>query len=184
VWDGASVRGRWYLYGPIAALPFLLVAAFLGVWLIPSGPGITGGAGNSSFLRGYAGNHYSIWTVFGVRESFVVKQVKVATNDAKCHGTVRLVGKPVLGGYLAGVSRGPLPGASIIGRRLTPQLGQQLALVLTPSSTGRCQAVTIRVADHAWGRTRWTTLPSDFSVTVTHKTGQDSRAKEASPPTL
>lgn len=175
------MRGRWYLR-PIAALAVVLVGTFLGVWVIPNGPGITGGASSTSFLGGYVGNHYSIWRVFGVKDSFVVTQVKVTTNDASCHGTIRLVGKPVLGGYQAGVSSGPLPGASIIGRRLTPQLGQQLALVLTPSSTGRCQAVRIRIADHAWWRTRWTTLAPSFSVEVTHKTGQDSRAKEASPP--
>jgi hypothetical protein len=184
LWDRVLMRGNRTAYGLIALIPVVVLGAFLLVWFLPAGPSISGGSSGTSVGAGYVGNHYSAWTVFKVRHSFVAERIEVVTNSAACRGTIRLVGKPVEGGPLAGVSAGALPGASVIGRRLTPQLGQQLALVLTPYQTGRCQATTIRFASHSWGRTRWTTLDADFVVNVTHRTGQDTRSKEAHPPAL
>src|SRR3954454_2607522 len=178
------MRGQRFGYGITTLIPMALIGLFLAVWLIPSGPGISGGFGPSSFKEGYVGDHYSVWTGFTIRHSFVVEAAQVTTSSTDCLGTIRVVGEPVQGGYLDGVSTGPLPGASVIGRRLTPQLGRRLAIVLTPSRNGECRAITTRFAAHSWVRTRWTTLSTGFSVDVTHRTGQDPRSKGASTPPL
>jgi hypothetical protein len=161
-----------------------VLGLFLAAWFAPSGPSIDGTIGSSGFYRGYVGNHYSVWSELGISHSFVATNAQVDVTGAGCQGRVRLVGPPVAGGYLAGVAAGPLPGESIIGRRLTPQMGPRLAVVLTGSTVGRCRVKEVRVAAHSWWRDRWTTVPGDFSVDVTHRSGVDPRTKEAAPPAL
>jgi hypothetical protein len=178
------VTSRRLVFGLVALVPLALLGLLLTVWFVPSGPSIGGTVGTTGFHRGYVRNHYSVWSAFGIRHPFVVTDAQVVVTGAGCQGQVRLVGSPVVGGYLAGVSTGPLPGAAVIGRRLTPQMGPRLALVVTASTTGRCHVREIRFASHSWWRSRWTTVPGGFSVNVTHSTGVDPRTNEASPPAL
>lgn len=181
--NGTLMSWRGLRYVLIAVIPAIVLTLFLVAWYVPAGPSLSGG-GNTGFFAGYVGNHYSEWTALSVSSPFVVKEAQVVVNGKGCHGTVRFVGPPVVGGYLAGVSIGGLPGGSVVGRRLTHQTGQRLDVVLTSSSIGLCSSTEVRFAAHSWWRTRWTTVPFAFSVNVTHRTGQDSRAKEASVPAL
>jgi hypothetical protein len=107
---------------------------------------------------------------------FVVKDVRVLVAGNGCQGDLRLVGTPVEGGYRTGVSAGGLPGTTVVGKRLTTATSPRLAIVLTSSRTGLCHATQIRFGAQSWWRKRWTTVPIDFSISVTHHSGQDSRA--------
>jgi len=185
VWDAVRMSGMWLRRGLTVFIVAGLALGLTLAWLyVPSGPKVTGPGAATGLRDGYVDNHYSVWSWLHVGSSFVVKDAVVVVNGKGCKGVVRLVGPPVVGGYFAGVSTGALPGESVAGRRLNPQERPDMDLVLTPSSTGRCGATAVRIATDSWGRTRWTTVPIEFFVGVTHRSGSDARAKESSPPAL
>lgn len=169
--------------GLIASILAALVAIGLVVWFVPSGPSVGEPAFNTGFDGAYVGYNYSQWGIVPVSHPFHLDASRVSVEGVGCNGTLRLVGPPVEGGYLSGVSHGP-PGVALTSRRITPALGQQVALVLTSTHPGTCSATQLQFATHSWLRERWTTVPVSFSIHVTHATGHDTRVIAGNPPAL
>jgi hypothetical protein len=134
-----------------------------------------------TFNTGYVGNHYTFWHVAAVDSAFTPRDAEVTVTGNGCHGELRLVGTESTD-YFEGVAAGPMPGSPVIGQRITRSMGLRLAVVLTPSGLGTCQATRVRIASQSWLRTRWTDLPVGLAVNVTHRAGADDRSRDFHPP--